>query len=233
MDQTVRAAGAAAVDVNAPMGADRVAEIAAWIAADDPGVVLDLGCGRGALAVAVAGASGPATQVTGIDIDPEAIAAGRERAAAEGVEDRCTFVEGDAAAETGPADATVCIASSHIFGGAQRTLDRMLDLTRPGGMAVLGDGVWATTPDSWCRETFGDLPTRDDLVAMAAQIGWDVEDVDGSTVQEWDDFESGWTAGVEAVGTAEARSFAAQRRDEYAHYRGVLGFAWLLLRRPV
>ncbi|HWS34325.1 MAG TPA: hypothetical protein VN408_16480 [Actinoplanes sp.] len=46
----------------------------------------------------------------------------------------------------------------------------------------------------------------------------------------WDDFESDWLAGVERLGTPDARAFADQRRDGYlGGYREVVGFGWLVL----
>jgi cyclopropane fatty-acyl-phospholipid synthase-like methyltransferase len=232
VDWELRAAGAAAVDVNAPMGPARLASVVGWVAESGPADAVDLGCGRGALAVALAVALGPGARVVGIDVDAEAVAAARDRAVAAGVADRCTFERADAADLAVPSDATTCVAASHAFGGLVPALGRVLDLTRPGGVAVLADGIWATRPDEWCRSTFGDLPTRDDLVEAAEQIGWALEDVDGSSLEEWDDFETAWSAGVEAVGTAAAHEFAASRREEYQRYRGVLGFAWVMLRRP-
>ena len=220
------------MDINAPMGSARLAEVTAWVVETGPRDVVDLGCGHGVMAIELAKALGPHAHVTGIDVDGDVVRAARERAAAAGVADRCTIKEADVAGHHGTHDASICVGSTHAFGGIRGALDRMIDLTRPGGVAVVGDGVWATKPDAWCRDTFGDLPTRNDLISMAGQLGWEIEDVDGSTLQEWDDFEAAWTDGVEGVGTQQAIDVASQRREEYRHYRGVLGFAWLLLRRP-
>jgi hypothetical protein len=51
-----------------------------------------------------------------------------------------------------------------------------------------------------------------------------------STLGEWDDFESDWRAGIEGLGTPDARAFADQRRDGYlTGYRDIVGFGWLIL----
>jgi SAM-dependent methyltransferase len=55
----------------------------------EPAEVLDLGCGSGTLAIAIAAAPGP-HRVTGIDGDPEILAMARAKAGSEGVE----WVEG-------------------------------------------------------------------------------------------------------------------------------------------
>jgi cyclopropane fatty-acyl-phospholipid synthase-like methyltransferase len=232
VEQDLRAAGAAAVAVNAPMGSTRLDDVVAWLAERAPADVLDLGCGHGALLVALARAVPEGTALLGIDLDEAAVVAARARAEAAGVGGRVEVALGDAGAHDGAHDAVTCVGAAHALGGAAGALARLHDLVRPGGAAVLGDGIWATEPDGWCRDAFGDLPTRDGLVEAAAQMGWRVADVDESTLEEWDAFEAAWTAGVEAVGTDAARAFAAARRQEYRRYRGVLGFAWLRLRRP-
>ena len=130
------------------------------------------------------------------------------------------------------ADRLIAVAVSHAVGGAEGLLQVLDDLLVPDGLALVGDGVWLEEPDDWCRGVFGDLPSPEGLVQLAAHTGFEVADVDRSTTQEWDEFEGTWTDAVEAVGTPEARDFAASRREEYQRYRGVLGFTWLLLRRP-
>jgi hypothetical protein len=79
---------------------------------------------------------------------------------------------------------------------------------------------------------FGDVPNGiDDLVVLARRHGWQVENAEVSTLEEWDHFEGEWCRGVRSVGTAQALRFADERTDEYQRYRGVLGFGWLHLRR--
>ena len=51
-----------------------------------------------------------------------------------------------------------------------------------------------------------------------------------STLAEWDAFEAGWRAGLEAATDPEAVAFAERRRREYEDgYRGAIGFSWLVL----
>ena len=55
-------------------------------------------------------------------------------------------------------------------------------------------------------------------------------DLGCGTGDEWDDFESRWRQGLELSDDDDARTHAAERRSEYLEgYRGVLGFAWLVL----
>ena len=60
------------------------------------GAVLDVGCGTGVVARAIAAREGFAGTVTGIDQSPEFLAAAERLAAADGVGDRVEFVLGDA-----------------------------------------------------------------------------------------------------------------------------------------
>lgn len=57
-----------------------------WLAAKPAGRVLDVGTGTGILAVAAVALGAP--RVTAIDLDPDAISAARQNAAANGVDDR-------------------------------------------------------------------------------------------------------------------------------------------------
>jgi SAM-dependent methyltransferase len=96
--------------------------------------VLDFGCGVGAEAVEIAGV---ARSVFGLDIVAASIEKARERAAAAGVADRCTF------GTTPPArkmDAIISLDSFEHFGDPGDILRQMYDLLRPGGQVVVSFG---------------------------------------------------------------------------------------------
>lgn len=107
--------------------------------APEAGTALDLGCGTGVLAAALAAAR-PALDVLAVDQSAAAVASTRATAAASGLEDRLRVVRDDAA-ETVPdasVDLVVCnppfhvgaavvtTAADRLFGAAARVL-------RPGG----------------------------------------------------------------------------------------------------
>lgn len=230
-DQThdLRAAGASAVEVNAPMGRRRMDHLADLVADVSPVQVVDLGCGAGAFVRQVALAV-PEARCTGVDLDPVVIDRARRLTSRAGLEGRVGFIVADAAEWGTTVDGVLCVGASHAWGGSAPMLQALRSVTAPGGIAVVGDGFWAQEPDQWCRETFGSLPSLDGLVAMAGEAGWRVAETDRSTLAEWDHFETTWTGGVTAMGTPEAIAFAEGRAAGYARYRGVLGFAWLVLR---
>jgi hypothetical protein len=92
------------------------------------------------------------------------------------------------------------------------------------------DGFYQASPSDQVREAFGDLPDLAALAQFAVDAGFRPLHVAVSTHAEWDDFESDWRAGIERLGTPDARAFADQRRDGYlSGYRDIVGFGWLIL----
>jgi ubiquinone/menaquinone biosynthesis C-methylase UbiE len=105
--------------------------------------VLDLGCGTGVVARAIAARAGFTGNVTGVDQSPEFIAAAERLAANEGVSDRIEFAVGDAHALDLPAatfDATVAHTLVSHVRDASAVLAEAGRVTRVGGVVVVFDG---------------------------------------------------------------------------------------------
>ena len=103
--------------------------------------VLDLGCGDGTTAVPAAKLG---ANVLGVDIAENLVAAGNERARAEGL-DNLRFQRGDASDLSDLADSSFDLVIS-IFGAmfAPRPNDvarEMVRVTRPGGRIVMGNWI--------------------------------------------------------------------------------------------
>jgi ubiquinone/menaquinone biosynthesis C-methylase UbiE len=103
--------------------------------------VLDLGCGDGNTAIPEARLG---ADVLGIDIASNLVAAGKNRAEAEGLAN-CTFKEGDATDLHELSDHSFDLVVS-IFGAmfAPKPLDvakEMVRVTRPGGRIVMGNWI--------------------------------------------------------------------------------------------
>jgi 2-polyprenyl-3-methyl-5-hydroxy-6-metoxy-1,4-benzoquinol methylase len=91
--------------------------------------VLELGCGTGALSVALLEMG--AARVTGIDLSPESVAVARRRAAEAGFDDRATFSVGDAVeADAEPHDWVVMDRVVCCFGDGHRLVERAIRLAR-------------------------------------------------------------------------------------------------------
>jgi cyclopropane fatty-acyl-phospholipid synthase-like methyltransferase len=199
------------------------------------GHVVDLGCGWGELLLRAVARGGTGT---GVDTDPEALDRGRRAAAAQG--QAVEFVEQPAGDWRGTADRALCVGSSHALGGTRAMLARLAEVV-PHGRVLVGDGCWPAPPTPAAHAIFGDdvLPLAD-LAAACAAAGWQVLHLDVADEREWDVFESGHRAGqrewllanADDPRAAEVRERHAAREREYlTAYRGVLGFAYLVLAR--
>jgi cyclopropane fatty-acyl-phospholipid synthase-like methyltransferase len=202
---------------------------------------LDLGCGWGELLLrAVSSGLADATG-RGVDLDERLLERGRTRAVQRGLADRVTFEAGAAADVETEADRVLCIGASHAFGGTRQMLATLADRVSPGGRVLVGDACWekAVTPEALA--IFGDevLPLVE-IIEHARAAGWRVLHLSTADQREWDDFESTWrTARQEwlldnphhddAAGVRD--QLDTQLRDYVGSYRGVLGFAYLVLAR--
>lgn len=137
------------------------------------GGVLDVGCGAGAAALALAGRAG---SLVGVDPSAEMLAAFGERAAARGLP--LTTLRGgwpDVADRTPVADVAVC---HHVFYNVADLGEFALALTAHGRRRVvveltdrhpltLESGLWLRFHDL----TRPDRPTADDAVAVLREVG--------------------------------------------------------------
>jgi 2-polyprenyl-3-methyl-5-hydroxy-6-metoxy-1,4-benzoquinol methylase len=102
--------------------------------------VLDLGCGTGWSAIALARAF-PGVRVHGVDLDEASIAEARRHAEAAGLADRVTFDVGDAA-ELAVAEPVVLVCvfeALHDMGRPVDVLRRVHAALEPGGAVLIGD----------------------------------------------------------------------------------------------
>jgi SAM-dependent methyltransferase len=237
-----------------PLSGARADQLVRWLAAGlvDGGTVLDVGCGWGELLLRVAAAA-PLSRAIGIDLDEERIAEARRRAGSRGLDGRATFLVSDAAAAgPSPVESLVAVGATQVWGpevAEQRPLDygsalaAMRSRLTRGGRLVYGDAIWTRSPTPAATAP---LSGRDDEFATLAELvdlttghGFAVAGAREATLDEWDEFESGFNAGRatwlathpdDHAGAAEVREQGARQRHSYLHgYRGVLGMAYLQL----
>ena len=208
------------------------------------GSVLDLGCGDGTWLLRAL-RQHPGLTAVGVDTSDVGFEETLAQAAAAGVADRLTLVQGDAREFAGdsPFDAVLSVGAAYAFGGLGPTLDAARGHLATDGLLLLGDCFWPAPPTQAVLDGLGgasadeylDLPGTVDLVT---QHGWATVHGHVSTQEEWDDYEWAWTGAparwaVENPDDPEAREVLAEvekHRDGWLHgYRGGLGFVTLLL----
>lgn len=124
--------------------------------------VVDLGTGSGVLALAAVRLG--ATDVTGIDIDADAIRCAEDGAALNGLTGRVRFVESDfRSAPPAPADLVLANLTGGMIG---MSADRLIQLVRPGGHLLLSGFTLDERPG--ILEAMRELS----LVRMADEDGW-------------------------------------------------------------
>ncbi len=236
MTDPLAAARYAAMRWNTPLSEQHAEELLDHLALTGATSIVDLGCGWGELLLRAA-ARTPARAV-GLDTDPTGLDRGRRAARERGL--RVRFVEQAAESWRDTADRALCIGSAHTLGGSRAMLTRLAEIV-PRGRALIGDGCWESPPTEAAQAIFGDnvLPLAD-LTQACGDAGWQVLHLTTANQHEWDDFESRHRAGLrEWLLTDPAHPRAARvkaeqdtREREYlTAYRGVLGFAYLVLAR--
>ena len=110
------------------------ADLLTRIDAAEPRVVVDLGCGEGALTASLA-QRWPRARITGVDSSPEMLAA----AAAHAVDGRIGFALGDVRdwAPDGPVDVLISNAVLHWVPGHEELLARWAGWLAPGGQVAV------------------------------------------------------------------------------------------------
>ena len=154
------------------------ADLLARVDADDPRVVVDLGCGEGALTASLA-ARWPGARVTGVDSSPEMLAA----AAAHAVDGRVSFERGDVRdwRPAGPVDVVVSNAVLHWVPGHAALLERWARVLAPGGrlaVQVPGNHRAPThrlladlcTSPAWAGRLAGAAPPADPVLDPAGYL---------------------------------------------------------------
>jgi cyclopropane fatty-acyl-phospholipid synthase-like methyltransferase len=233
-----------------PLSEARAARFVERLTRASPGTVLDIGCGWGELMLRILAAAPGATGL-GIDVHDADLARGRDNARTRGLSGRVTFVKESAIGTSrGPADLVLCLGASHALSEAEppkhteQAVRALRRLVTPGGRVLLGESFWQRSPTAaelaamWPGMTAGELPDLAGLVDLAVDAGFRPAWIETASLDEWEEFESGYQADQEEwLATHRDHPLAAGTReavDEHRSYwlrgyRGILGLAYLTL----
>ena len=149
---------------------ERLVGYVAPLLSDQQGVgMFALAGGKGALARAFADATG--TQVVLVDRNPHFLKEARERAQTTGLGALLHIREADVrewveagghqaygcAAPSGRAAVVACVGA-RPWGNRAATVQGLRALARPGGVLLIGEGFWRSTPDADFQALLGDPP---------------------------------------------------------------------------
>ncbi|MBU2668983.1 class I SAM-dependent methyltransferase [Actinoplanes bogorensis] len=207
--------------------------------------ILDLGCGQAAWAMQAL-AHCPDGQADGVDLNPYALERAESMAAVRELADRLTLHERDARSYVpdGDYDLVLCVGAAHAFGGFGPALELTGRHANQHGVLIVGGAFWEVPPTPAALNALDAKPSGltdlAGLVDQAADAGWRPVYAHVSDPAEWDDYEWSWTGSVlewalDNPGHPDATELtrvAQERRSGWLRgYRGVLGFATLVLRR--
>lgn len=235
-----------------PLSEQRAHRLVDFMSAHLRGTVVDVGCGWAEILIRVLQAS-PDARGIGLDHNSGFIEHAIKLATQRGVADRIAFLTVDVKQHL-PAQSqgAICIGASQIWGPpveANLPMDYRSALTairstlKAGSPVIYGEGVWtapptddAVAPLAGRRDELVFLP---DLLKVVRDCGFSIAQVHQASLDEWDVFESGYTAAyakwlanhpADHPDAESVRDRAQKQSDAYFRgYRGVLGMAYLAL----
>ncbi len=205
---------------------------------------LDLACGKGEMLCQWARRWG--INGVGVDISKVFLAAAHARAEEMNVDDRVSFVEGDAGqylAEANGYDVVSCIGATWIGNGIVGTLALMQKALKPGGILLVGEPYWIDPPPeaAYAAEGVG----KDEFTSLAGTFeriesaGCELVEMVLADGDSWDRYEAAqwwtirqWLLDHPDDPDADAlRAFVQNGRRSYLDYgRRYLGWGVFVLR---
>jgi SAM-dependent methyltransferase len=230
-----------------PIAATKIERILDLLPLDSDGAALDLGCGRGELALKLIERFG--VRVTAVDVSKPMLDAARERARSCRALERLQLVEIDIA-EFSPQpesfDLSAMLGGGGIAGGIAGICSKLAEWTRRGGHVLVGEGYWARPP---APEYLAHLDAKPDEfrdhrgnVQAGIDAGLIPLHAFVASPDEWDEYEWKYSRSIERYALEQpadpdvpAMLERIRRwRDGYLRWgRDTLGFGVYLFQRPL
>lgn len=185
--------------------AQAIAGVLGKLDLNEPATVVDLGCGKGAVAVEVAEKLG--CKVLGVDLFTPFIQSCNELAESRGVSELCNFIHGDILQLAGnikPCDVVIFAALGDVLGPLDQTVSIIRQYAKPGGYMVISDG-FIKEGGSANFPGFEQYAGHDEMIARLTACG----DVLVSEITEAVDFDTG----EDELIAARAETIAARRPE--------------------
>lgn len=230
---------------------DRAGRLVEFISSGLRGTVVDIGCGWAELLMRVIAAA-PQCRGLGVDLDADMIEHGRHLAEQRGLTDRITLTAGDAQTSLPDvAEAVICIGASQVWNPPSeqnlpmnyaRALTSIRAYVTRRARVVYGEAIWSAPPTPEAVAPLGgrfdELVSFSELIEIAVESGFMPVAFHEASAQEWDEFESGYSAcyatwlaehAPDHPDGHEVRAMARRQRDANRGYRGTIGMAFLQL----
>ena len=98
-------------------------------------------------------------------------------------------------------DAALCVGSSHAFGTYILSLEALASCVKPGGIVVMGEGYWKKKPDPEYLTALGgeesEMTSHAGNIRAAIDRGYTPLWCCTVTDDEWDEYEWGYSRGIE------------------------------------
>jgi ubiquinone/menaquinone biosynthesis C-methylase UbiE len=215
------------------------------LAPADAAFALDIGCGQGEWLRRLLTRH---PELRGVGIDRSSFSLEAARSQTSTLSSRLELEQADAShyvrACSRRFDLVLCAGSTHALGGYRETLLASRRLLAGPGRLLIAEAYWQRPPTEPALIALGakasDFSDLETTVETAVDAGYTPLHVATSTQDEWDEYESSWCGSLERYASDnpsdadrdELIETARAHRDGYLNgYRGVLGFAALVLRQ--
>ncbi len=185
--------------------------------------VIDLGCGNGEFLSLIQKKYD--SDCLGLDVDASCITLAKQKAQQHALTEKIHFELADVQEvplEKNSYQLATCIGSTHAFGHGEsaylNSIKKMIDLVRPHGLILVGEGYWKQKPVQTYLDFIGDpvgiYNTHDKNIQQAESLGLIPLYAAISNLDEWDHFEWSFRMNAERQALAEPKDEKVKKKLE-------------------